>query len=82
MFDPINTGGTMGTYIPEWEQPDSPTRGMTQAEIIAYYKRTAPHREEDAKQTIERTRCPSCGCLPAECDCTGREAPAEAPAPV
>ncbi len=26
-------------YVPEWARPDSPTRGMSQAEIAAYYKR-------------------------------------------
>lgn len=26
------------TYIPEWARDDSPTRNMTHAEMVAYYK--------------------------------------------
>lgn len=31
----------MTNYIPTWERPDSVTRGMSEAEMIAHYKRTS-----------------------------------------
>jgi hypothetical protein len=29
------------SYTPEWERADCPTRGMSQADMVRYYKRTA-----------------------------------------
>lgn len=37
----MQTTNTIPSYVPTWARPDSVTRNMTEAEMIAHYKRTS-----------------------------------------